>query len=159
MQTCHANAVDLLICINHFLHSLPGSCSTFLVLAPKKISTKLKMVPGASTKWCAWCMAQSNGSEFHLERIHEYTRFGYVAFPKFWDFFALRVVEKVSRFEETPNFADMEYWNWQRGSKSREFRDIIPEIFTLWGFLSALDKLCKCMFKIPITAHVEFNGI
>ena len=39
--------------------------------------------------------------------------------------------EKVSQFEETPNFADMEYWNWQRGSKSREFRDIIPEIFTL----------------------------
>ena len=41
-------------------------------------------------------------------------------------FFALRVVKKVSRFEETPNFADMKYWKWQRGvggggSKSREF--------------------------------------
>ena len=29
-----------------------GSCSTFLVPAPKKIGTELKVVHGASTKWC-----------------------------------------------------------------------------------------------------------
>ena len=40
--------------MNHLVHALPGSCSTFLVPAPKKIGTELKVVHGASTKWCAW---------------------------------------------------------------------------------------------------------
>ena len=31
--------------------------------------------------------------------------------------------------------------------------DIIPQIFTPRRFLSALDKLCKCMFKIPRILH------
>jgi len=38
--------------MNHLVQSLPGSCSTFLVPAPKKIGTELKVVLGASTKWC-----------------------------------------------------------------------------------------------------------
>ena len=38
--------------MNHLVHALPGSCSTFLVPAPKKIGTELKVVHGASTKWC-----------------------------------------------------------------------------------------------------------
>ena len=50
--TFGAIPVDLLICINYMVRSLPGSCSTFLVPAPKKIDTELKVVHGASTKWC-----------------------------------------------------------------------------------------------------------
>ena len=50
--TYGAIPVDLLIWMNHLVHSLPGSCSTFLVPAPKKIGTELKVVHVSSTKWC-----------------------------------------------------------------------------------------------------------
>ena len=62
-----------MICINHLAHSLPGSCSTFWVPAPKKIDTELKVVHGASTKWCvvhgAWPKTKVQNSAYKCEIV------------------------------------------------------------------------------------------